>query len=204
MARSDCFPALSQRQRAIIDGLGAHIPIVVLPLKGLSRARLPVSAFHPSSSQALRVGIFRSPETLNLLRSEAADRFLRWREIERAACTVHELRKHTRSQQGAAAWDKAAWETEWDATLSRDVARRLRENTAMSGPSQLHAQDAPCVPAALDPFHVHTLVMVSLSLINPLKDSIAQISLSGKRLGIVLAGALCAGVGIGLALRAGC
>ena len=176
----------------------------MLPLRGLSRARLPVSAFNPSSSQALRAGIFRSPETLNLLRGEAADRFLRWREIERAACTVHELRKATRSQQGAAAWDKAAWETEWDATLSRDVARRLRENTAMSGPGQLRAQNAPCVPAALDPFHMHSLVLFSFSLIHPLKDSIAQISLSGKRLGIVLAGTLCAGVGIGLALRAGC
>lgn len=204
MTSSDGFPALSQRHRTIIDGLGAHIPIVVLPLKGLPRARLPVSAFHPSSSQALRAGIFRSPETLDLLRSEAADRFLRWREIERAACTVHELRKDTRIQQGAAAWDKGAWETEWDATLSRDVARRLRENTALSGPSQLHAKSAPCAPAALDPFHVHSLVMFSLSLINPLRDSIAQISLSGKRLGIVLAGTLCAGVGIGLALRAGC
>ena len=201
MIISDCSAALSQRHRAIIDGLGAHIPIVVLPLKGLSRARLPVSAFHPSSSQALRAGIFRSPETLDLLRSEAADRFLRWREIERATCTVHELRKDTRSQQGAAAWDKAAWETEWDATLSRDV---LRENTALSGPSQLHSKSAPCAPAALDPFHVHSLVMFSLSLINPLRDSIAQISLSGKRLGIVLAGTLCAGIGIGLALRAGC
>ena len=175
----------------------------MLPLAGLPRARLPVSTFRPSSSQALRAGIFRSPETLNLLRTEAADRFLRWREIERAASTVHESRKDTRSQLGAA-WDKAAWETEWDATLSRDVARRMRENTATSGPSQVHAKNVTCAPAVLDPFHIPSVVMFSLSLITPLKDSIAQMSLSGKRLGIVLAGTLCAGVGIGLALRAGC
>jgi hypothetical protein len=94
--------------------------------------------------------------------------------------------------------------TEWDTTLSLDIARRLRENTALSGPSQLHAKSAPCVPAALDPFHMHSLVMFSLSLINPLRDGIAQISLSVNYLGIVLAGTLCAGLGIGLALRAGC
>jgi hypothetical protein len=55
----------------------------------------------------------------------------------------------------------------------------------------------------LDPFHFPSLVMFSLSLFTPLKDSIAQMSLSGRRLGIVLVGTLCAGVGIGLALRAG-
>jgi hypothetical protein len=175
----------------------------VLPLTRLSRARLPVSAFRPSSTQALRAGIFRSPETLNLLRTEAADRFLRWREIERATTTVHESRKDTRALQGVA-WDKAAWETEWDATLSRDVARRLRENTATSGPSQVHSKNATCVPGVLDPFHLPSLVMFSLSLVTPLKEGIAQMSLSGKRLGIVLVGTLCAGVGIGLALRAGC
>jgi hypothetical protein len=46
--------------------------------------------------------------------------------------------------------------------------------------------------------------MFSLSLFTPLKDSIAQMSLSGRRLGVALAGTLCAGVGIGLALRAVC
>jgi hypothetical protein len=97
-------------------------------------------------------------------------------------------------------WDKAAWETEWDATLSRDVARRLRENTTTSAPGQ---RDPTCTPALLDPFHIPSLVMVSLSLFTPLKDGIAQMSLSGKRLGFVLVSTLCAGVGIGLALRAG-
>ncbi|KAH9996229.1 hypothetical protein BJV77DRAFT_170388 [Russula vinacea] len=195
--------SVSSRYRAIIDGLGAHIPVVLLPSTGLPRARLPISAFRPSSAHALRTGIFRSPETLNLLRSEAADRFLRWREIERAACTVHESRSNARTQQGVA-WDKAAWETEWDATLSRDVARRLRENTTTSPPpSQPHTRNAPCTPPILDPFHIPSLVMCSLALLTPLKDGIAQMNLSGKRLGIVLAGTLCAGVGIGLALRAG-
>jgi len=178
--------------------------VILLPSTGFLRARLPISAFRPSSIQALRAGIFRSPETLNLLRSEAADRYLRWREIERAASTVHESRSDARSKQQGVAWDKAAWETEWDATLSRDVARRLRENTATSAPPQTHvARNDTCTPALLDPFHIPSLVVFSLSLFTPLKDGIAQMSLSGKRLGIVLVSTLCAGVGIGLALRAG-
>jgi len=45
--------------------------------------------------------------------------------------------------------------------------------------------------------------MVSFSLFTPLKDCITQMSLSGKSLGFVLVSTLCAGVGIGLALRAG-
>jgi hypothetical protein len=204
---SDLFflPALSHRDRAIIDGLGAHVPIVLLTSTGSPRGRLPVSAFHASSTHGLRAGIFHSPETLNLLRSEAADRFLRWREIERAARTVRESRTDAARSQHDTAWDKAAWETEWDATLSRDVARRLREATVTSGPNYVYAKSTPttCTPVLLDPFHLPSLVMFSLSLLTPVKDSISQMSLSGKRLGIVLVGTLCAGVGIGLALRVG-
>ncbi|KAI0305107.1 hypothetical protein B0F90DRAFT_1701360 [Multifurca ochricompacta] len=197
------FPSLSPRDRTIIDGLGAHIPIILLSSIGSSRSRLPVSAFRPSSTHALRSGFFHSPETLNLLRSEAADRFLRWREIERAVHTVHESRTDAQSKRGAA-WDKAVWETEWDATLSRDVARRLREGTVTCSTSYVHAKNAPCTSVVLDPFHIPSLVMFSLSLFTPWKDSITQMGLSGRRLGIVLVGTLCAGVGIGLALRVRC
>jgi len=164
---------------------------------------LPVSAFRPSSTSALRAGIFHSPETLNLLRGEAAERFLRWREIERAVRTVHESRSDARSQNNVA-WDKAAWETEWDATLSRDVARRLREDTITASSYHVPAKSTLCTPVVLDPFHIPSLVMFSLSLFAPVKDSISQLSLSGRRLGVVLVGTLCAGVGVGLALRAVC
>ncbi|KAI9464146.1 hypothetical protein BJY52DRAFT_1078310, partial [Lactarius psammicola] len=200
---SPCTP-LSHRDRAIIDGLGAHIPVILLPA-GPRSLRLPVSAFRPSSTHALRAGIFHSPETLNLLRGEAAERFLRWREVERAVRSVRESRTDdARSQNSVVAWDKAAWETEWAATLSRDVARRLREGTitAGSGSSYVPAKSTHCsTPVVLDPFHIPSLVMFSLSLFAPLRDSISQLSLSGRRLGIVLVGTLCAGVGVGLALR---
>ncbi len=196
------FLALSPRDRAIVDGLGAHIPVVLLPA-GPRSLRLPVSAFRPSSTHALRAGIFHSPETLSLLRGEAAERFLRWREVERAVRSVRESRTDARSQNSVA-WDKAAWETEWDATLSRDVARRLREGTITAGSSgYIPAKSTLCSPVVLDPFYIPSLVMFSLSLFAPLKDSISQLSLSGRRLGVVLVGTLCAGVGVGLALRAG-
>jgi hypothetical protein len=43
-----------------------------------------LSAFQPSSAVALRSGLFHSPETVALLRSEAVDRFFRWREVEKS------------------------------------------------------------------------------------------------------------------------
>ncbi|TFK69836.1 hypothetical protein BDN72DRAFT_857371 [Pluteus cervinus] len=88
--------------RLILNTLSTEIPIIVLPRlssyayhqshhhQRLSsrdmeddslNARL--STFQPSSAIALRTGLFNSPETLALLRSEATDRFLKWREVER-------------------------------------------------------------------------------------------------------------------------
>ncbi|KAI0078084.1 hypothetical protein K474DRAFT_1660931 [Panus rudis PR-1116 ss-1] len=43
-----------------------------------------LSSFRPDSAYALRAAILRSPETLASLRSEAVERFLHWREAERA------------------------------------------------------------------------------------------------------------------------
>ncbi|KDQ56771.1 hypothetical protein JAAARDRAFT_59027 [Jaapia argillacea MUCL 33604] len=42
-----------------------------------------LSSFTPANALALRQGIFRSPETLAMLRMEAGERFLWWREVER-------------------------------------------------------------------------------------------------------------------------
>lgn len=79
-----------------IRALSTHIPLIVLPrLSGTHRVaesstrppHIPsakVSTFRPASPVALRNGLFRSPETAALLRAEAVDRFLRWREVEKA------------------------------------------------------------------------------------------------------------------------
>ncbi|KAF9561419.1 hypothetical protein CPC08DRAFT_817699 [Agrocybe pediades] len=81
--------------KEIILALSTHIPLIVLPrLHGpgrrlgepssISSQAAKLSSFKPASAVALRTGLFHSPETVALLRSEAADRFMRWREVERA------------------------------------------------------------------------------------------------------------------------
>ncbi|KAA1474568.1 hypothetical protein DENSPDRAFT_841173 [Dentipellis sp. KUC8613] len=207
--------ASSPQERTIIDRLSAHIPIITLPpVASHSRQRLKLSAFRPASVYALRTGLFRSPETLALLRSEAADRFLRWREVERAVHNVRRTRHHTSSfdnepksalpvgeKRGGAgpAWNKADWEAEWDATLSRDVARRLREGTITGAPPR--PAHHSCAPIAVDPLHLPSLLVFSMSLWTPLKFRVTQVKLSGMRLGLVLMSTLCAGIGIGLMLH---
>ncbi|TFY64575.1 hypothetical protein EVG20_g5896 [Dentipellis fragilis] len=205
----------SPQERTIIDRLSAHIPIITLPpVASHSRQRLKLSAFRPASAYALRAGLFRSPETLALLRSETADRFLRWREVERAVNIVRRTKYNAPSPdhkpKGAvpvgekrggagATWNKADWEAEWDATLSRDVARRLREGTITGAPPRpIHHS---CAPIAVDPLHLPSLLVFSMSLWTPLKSRVTQVKLSGMRLGLVLVSTLCAGIGIGLMLH---
>ncbi|KAI0061129.1 hypothetical protein BV25DRAFT_795376 [Artomyces pyxidatus] len=183
----------TEHDSALLAELSAHVPVVVLPPARVPRA----SAFRPTSPFALRAGLFRAPETLALLRAEAADRFLRWREVERAVHAVRRTHHHARASQSTAAWSKAAWESEWDASLSHDVARRLREGTVTG-------EEAPrpsCAPAPFDPLHLPSLFVFSMSLFAPVKESLRQVHLSGTRLGLVLVGTLCAGVGIGMMLR---
>ena len=77
---------------------------------------------------ALRTGLFHSPETVGLLRAEAVDRFLRWREVERAVKEIKSTGKRKRDQESPG-WTKAQWEMEWMENLSLHVARRMREGT---------------------------------------------------------------------------
>jgi hypothetical protein len=104
-----------------------------------------LSTFQPSSAVALRNGLFHSPETIAILRGEAADRFLRWREVEKSVERISRPRKRRvnrgveSAEEDARAtmmlaeekWDKTKWEAEWMADFSRDVdsARRKREAT---------------------------------------------------------------------------
>jgi hypothetical protein len=121
----------------LIKELGNEIPLIVLP-RLHSPPQEPslldkLSSFRPSTAVALRSGLFNSPDTLSLLRSEATDRFLKWREVERMVtrikprpslptyshlCTL----KHSTSTQ----WDKEKWETEYLTSFSHDVAKRAR------------------------------------------------------------------------------
>ncbi|KAI0049473.1 hypothetical protein FA95DRAFT_854459 [Auriscalpium vulgare] len=188
----------TEPERALLRTLSAHVPVVTIPTL---RALPGCSAFRPASTLALRTGLFRAPETLALLRAEAADRFLHWREVERVADNMQFVREQAQEgvkESGRTRWDKAKWEAEWDAQLSHDVGRRLRERT-ITGPRPTPS----CAPAPFDPLHLPSLFMFSLSLLSPLKESLQRLSLSGGRLGLVLVGTLCAGIGIGLVMRSG-
>lgn len=180
--------ALTQHDIAIISRLSSSLPIIPVCTTALSlsppQSLAPILArFNPHSSFALRTGLFRTPHSLAALRSDAADRFLRWREAER---TFHDalgslpsdgMRRRTTVTQAShhastSNWDKAAWET----MLSEDVSRRLREekdNNEHSSPfpfspAAFSFSTRPlCVMPTLDPLHLRSLFILSFSLLSP-------------------------------------
>jgi hypothetical protein len=204
--------APSPLEYSLIDSLSQHIPIIVLPT--IPRHSSHLSSFRPATSRALRSGLFNSPETLSTLRLEAADRFLRWREVERTVYSlstdpvlVSPVRPHShprRSTKGSIRWNKAEWEAEWEYSLSREVARRRSTIVAPSAsPTISHAHRSP----SFDPLHLPSLIMFSLSLLNPLRARIFDGSPLRTRLSrlpswgfLTAVGAFCAGIGIGLML----
>ncbi|PCH36834.1 hypothetical protein WOLCODRAFT_134356 [Wolfiporia cocos MD-104 SS10] len=218
--------APTQTEKALLEALSPHIPVIVLPplpshpSYPLHAANIssfpssvyssvyaspmpayhgepstpattaPLSAFRPSSPRALRTGLFRSPETLANLRTEAADRFLRWREVERAVdriCAAAAADGDARAswaykssaptRKGRATWDKARWEAEWEGALSRDVAagvQRRRRTQAGASVSTVRAEEQSerlrrasqaCLPSPFDPLHAGSLVAFSFSLV---------------------------------------
>ncbi|KAG6852884.1 hypothetical protein C0991_008397, partial [Blastosporella zonata] len=123
----------------ILDALGPQIPIIVLPRLTTATPHARISSFRPSSAISLRAGLFHSSETIAILRSEATDRFLRWREVERSVDDIHASQRDDTTQQhhrdpDGMPWSKAKWEAEWISSLSHDVAKRLREG-AIAEPS---------------------------------------------------------------------
>ena len=208
----------------IIESLGTQIPIIILPRTINSLPRSKLSSFRPASAIALRTGLFHSPETLSALRSEAADRFLRWREVEHTVDDIHtSWRKegpHTAHHRGpdGLPWDKAKWESEWAAVLSQDVAKRLRENTLTERNVRYHSDEhrdddlqhdpsRSCLGHSYDPLHLPSLVMFSISLLHPLRVWVGK-SISGfvEALGdgnvkAALLSGFCIGIGLGFFLK---
>lgn len=131
---------------SIIASLESHIPIIVLPrlsgphrgpnTLGNEKKKFKLSSFKPTSAVALRTGLFHSPETVALLRGEAVDRFLRWREVERAVREIRSSGKRKRDSEPETTtqvWTKAQWEMEWMENHSLHVAKRMREGTITQG-----------------------------------------------------------------------
>ncbi|OBZ76640.1 hypothetical protein A0H81_03095 [Grifola frondosa] len=206
--------APSSSEKALFASLSTNIPLIVLPPLPAQSSYPPsrptpttpvaLSAFRPASAQALRTGLFRTPATLAALRAEGAARFLRWREVERAVqrfgaqapiLATPVVGEDGQGKRGRARWDKAAWEAEWEGTLSQDVAvhlRRRRESTLHASRQHQHRQTSyfrghaqselerrgptstSCAGPALDPLHIPSLVMFSFSLLGPLRARIAH------------------------------
>lgn len=173
--------APSKLDKILISELNSHVPVIVLPplarmssrptslsspsyLEPLDTPSTPssktephTSAVRPPDPYVLRTSLLRTPEDLATLRLEAAERFLRWREVERSVQQVLGEPSRTQSESmylptskqdhvfsegdtssnsskgkrrktmSSLKWDKARWEAEWEGTLSKDVARTLRQ-----------------------------------------------------------------------------
>ncbi|KAI6002144.1 hypothetical protein EDD15DRAFT_2129173, partial [Pisolithus albus] len=199
----------SENENSLIDALATHTPVIIFRY-GLDQTRFPprphMSSFSPSSASALRNGLFRSPETLLSLRYEAAERFLHWREIERAVESIHISNREIahRLLEKAPSWDKAKWEAEWESRLSHDVATRSRENTVTNRPANTIHRPASSI---VDPLHFSSLIAFSFSLLKPAKARIMRSistfmeSMSDCRVRIAVVGSFCIGMGVGWMLR---
>jgi hypothetical protein len=222
--------ALSQLELDIIKALGSYIPLILLPPiatnhRAPSYNDLHVSTFRPSNADALREGLFRSPETLAALRAEAAERFLVWRNTahkdasppalsRRSTVTARPKARHRPSERASypkdVAQSKVKWEAELEPSVSRGTVRRARIDPMRPEPAR-----GPPVP--LDPLHIPSILRFSISLLSPLKERILGLfttrgfaSPSGSRpsgdprrlvIGMAVLGAFCAGIGIGIVMR---
>lgn len=212
--------------------ISPYTPVITLPpgssssLK--SRNLKLLSSFRPQSAAALRQGLFRSPQTLATLRSEAADRFMRWRELEYAAddysqtlgrrtTELDKLNDSLWADKESRGWNKA----EWEASLSEDLARRMSTTSAQQQSQFQTTAQRPGnekgtkkLPEAyfapqLDPLHMTSLLMLSASAIRALfwRGSVMTGASRqsgpvwlGWRIGLAIVSVFCAGVTFGLAL----
>ncbi|KAJ7594366.1 hypothetical protein C8J56DRAFT_926579 [Mycena floridula] len=203
------FPSAFEQQ--IMDSLVSEIPIIILPQSSGShhyRSMRKLSSFRPSSLTALRIGLFRSLDTISALRCESADRFVHWREVEQNVQVIHKRRqrRHASSHEEGSTWNKSNWEFEWESRLSQDVTKRLREDETNSGLfPELHGSLPPYGEGSFDPLHLPSLLMFTLSLLGPLggclqRTVVNTMSAVGASRAVVL-GAFCAGLGAGILLR---
>jgi hypothetical protein len=183
--------------------LSIHVPVIPIksPLlahasrsSSRARSRAPrANAFvpRPLAPNHLRTTLFRRPASLRKLRCEAAERFLWWREIEGAKQQPDMmqilLKDLSRQEESVERWD-------WEPRLSQDVAE-AKEN--------IHAEpkaSSPCLPYScppLDPLHIPSLFLLSLSLLRPLRDSVLTSLGVGPGVRWLAIGAFCTGVGVG-------
>ena len=212
---------------SLVERLTPHIPVIALPpFPPSRRSSQHLSSFRPTNSTTLRSHLFRSPETLSSLRMEAADRFLRWREVHHVhnaltlsvATSSPALLKGHSCSPTKVRWNKVDWEAEWDYKLSKDVSDLNKSTLPPLSPSKPPSpsnSNSSCAayysPTTFDPLHLPSVFMFTLSLLSPLRYRIfgePMETLGGPAttrntkpinwgfLGIM--GAFCAGIGLGM------
>lgn len=184
-----------------MSSLSSSVPVILVCTAALSTnvtsfshgmtSPPKLASFQPHSQLSLRTGLLHSPQTISVLRVEAADRFMRWREAERCLEGGFHLIRNEKSESYFSAnqrrstitrysadaeeiekWNKATWE----AMLSEDVARRLRQtrssekSTCYSDSSLAGSRpftETSCFSPSLDPLHLRSLMLLSVSLFAP-------------------------------------
>ena len=142
------------------------------------------------------------------------DRFLRWREVERAAREINSAGKRKRDPEQETTtegWSKAQWEMEWMENHSLQVAKRMREVTITQRAvtkDQSRSKEAflPSSSISFDPLHLPSLFLFSLSLFDPLKSRMKQCvtgfwgdwKLCAMQMAIIGGVGFCFGLGVGL------
>jgi hypothetical protein len=144
------------------------------------------------------------------------DRFLRWREVERAVREIKSAGKRKRDSEQETrteGWSKAKWEMEWMENHSLHVARRMKEVTITpraATKDQSLSKDSfqPSSSISFDPLHLPSLFFFSLSLFDPLKSRTKQCvtgfwgdwdwKLSPMQMAIIGGVGFCFGLGVGL------
>ncbi|KIY49873.1 hypothetical protein FISHEDRAFT_19313, partial [Fistulina hepatica ATCC 64428] len=167
-------PVLSAFEQTVVDCLAPLIPTIVLPRRPSARyATSPtLSSIVPASPAALQTLLFHTPPALSTLRSEAAQRFLHWRE--------HCDRP----------WDKVKWEAHW----------RCASEAAADKPQLLPQSRSVnrCVQPLIvfDPLHLPSLLVFLVSMLGPLRDRLARSvrAFSGP---LTIIGSFCIGFGLG-------
>ncbi|KAG2345242.1 hypothetical protein BDR05DRAFT_880778 [Suillus weaverae] len=201
VASDFAFTGPSTLEDGPIDLLTPHIPVILMR-HGPDHTHFPsrphMSSFRPRSAAALRNGLFRSPETLSSLRYEAAERFLRWREVECAVEEINASHRETVSlSSNEAFWNKAKWEAEWESRLSQDVAISCEREDPARVPEQ----------QCFDPLHLSSLLSFSLCLLDPatrlLSRSVSTFvdKLADSQVRVAMVGSLFLGIGIGMMIR---
>jgi hypothetical protein len=199
-------------ESTFLSVLSTHVPVIPITSpslphasrpssRGRSRAPRPnVSSHRPLTPDQLCTTLFRRPAALRKLRCEAAERFLWWREIEAAKHqpdTLQRLLDRHEPPEDLAELEQDTEKWAWEPRLSRDIAF-AREAVAPEP-----AKSAPCLSrcnVSLDPLHIPSLFLLSLSLLRPLRDSVTASLRGGFRvrwLATTVVGAFCTGVAVG-------